>query len=170
METSDQIEAAAVLPRGSNPDTHWIGGWKGPRSSQELREKSVALARIQTPDLPVRSVVSIPTMLHRDRFLRSLINCRSNRQSYTPILAYNRSWVSILGRLTVKGCWPPVGDRRSAIRADVQSDIWGRVPLGTWHVPPVIRSQDSGGSNTIAKLLASISTVSSANTVSYIRH
>jgi len=42
-----------------------------------------------------------------------------------------------------------MGDRRSGIRAaDVQSDIWGRVPLGTWHVPPVIRAQDSGGSNT----------------------
>jgi len=71
-----------------------------------------------------------------------------------------------------------MGDRRSGIRAaDVQSDIWGRVPLGTWHVPPVIIAQDSGGSstdsgrsNTISKLLVYIATLYQLLVVSYIHN
>jgi len=35
MEVSGQFHALAALPPGKAPGTHWIGGWMGPRASQD---------------------------------------------------------------------------------------------------------------------------------------
>jgi hypothetical protein len=39
MEMSGQHHAPAALPPGQNPDTHWTGGWVGPRTNVDLFEE-----------------------------------------------------------------------------------------------------------------------------------
>jgi hypothetical protein len=50
---SGQHHAPAALPSGSElPDTHWIGGWVGPRAgldAMEKKNKSLASTGNQTP-------------------------------------------------------------------------------------------------------------------------
>ena len=60
--------------RGKSPpphNTHWLGVWMGPRAGLHILEnrKSIAFARIRTPDLPARSLVPIPTELSCLHFL-----------------------------------------------------------------------------------------------------
>ena len=162
VKWSVELYAQAALPRGKNLSTHWIWNWVGCRAVQDLEEKSLAPAGIQTVDRPVRSLYQLSGQWKR----------------FTRLPACNCSWDSTPERPRLKGVDHLMGDRRSGIRAaDVQSDIWGRVPLGTWHVPAVVRAQGSGGSNTnsgrsntISKPLAYITTQYQLLTVPYIRN
>ena len=52
-------------PPRKNPGTQWIGGWVGTRAGRTFwrTEKSLASTKIQTPDHPVHSIVTISTTL-----------------------------------------------------------------------------------------------------------
>jgi hypothetical protein len=50
MEVSGQHQAPATLPTGTNPVTHKIGDWVGPRAGLDVLKNG-----IRTTDRPVRS-------------------------------------------------------------------------------------------------------------------
>jgi hypothetical protein len=58
MDVSSQLHVPASLPSGKNADTKLISRLAGPHSPSERflkGDKSLALVRIQTPDLPASS-------------------------------------------------------------------------------------------------------------------
>jgi hypothetical protein len=57
MEVSGQLHARAVLPPGERaPNTHWLGGWVGPRAGLDVVEKTKILhCREANPGHPARS-------------------------------------------------------------------------------------------------------------------
>jgi hypothetical protein len=66
VEVTGQLHTLAILPPGKNFLTHLIGGWVGPRTSLDTfgkERKSHGSAGIQTPAVPVHSLVAVVTML-----------------------------------------------------------------------------------------------------------
>jgi len=62
MEVSCKLHAPVVLPPGTYPGTHWLGGWGGPPESTLAfyrRDKSVAYDEIRIPHRPIRSLVAV---------------------------------------------------------------------------------------------------------------
>ena len=59
MEMSGKLHSPAAVPRGKNLGTHWLRNWMGSKAGQDLEEKSLAPARIQTVDVPVRSLYKL---------------------------------------------------------------------------------------------------------------
>jgi hypothetical protein len=58
MEVNGQLHASiALLPGKSDPGTHWIGGWVGPRVGLEVVEKgkNLTTAGIRNLDRSARS-------------------------------------------------------------------------------------------------------------------
>jgi len=70
MDMSDQLHAPIVLPPEEiAPDTHWIGGWVGPRAGLDTAlakgEKNHCPCRESDPDRPERSLAITLTELCR---------------------------------------------------------------------------------------------------------
>jgi hypothetical protein len=83
MEVSGQIHALAALPPGKRgPDTHWTGGWVGPRAGLDNVEKMKTLHRREAiTDGPAGSL-----SFHLELTLRIY--------GAIPQVSYSSSWLS----------------------------------------------------------------------------
>jgi hypothetical protein len=60
MEVSGQLHEQAALPPAKAPDTHWIGGWVGPRAVLEVvvKRKIPSPRQESNPRTPIVQLVA----------------------------------------------------------------------------------------------------------------
>jgi hypothetical protein len=124
MEVSGQIHGPAALPPGSRAaDTHWMGGWVGPRVGLDTvakRKSYITPTGIWTPVVqPIASSLSCPDSYH------------GNEQAAT-----RQGAVSMTHFQTFQRKESREGSRRSAgVSITLMADVLqtsDSIPLDTW--------------------------------------